>query len=221
MQIDAELLPTGWLWASRIIALVILVLAARAMDWRGLQKDPSTLHRFAACTVALLVLWSIRATVAEGPGLHILGVTTVTLVLGPVATLIATAIAEGVTGLGMKTQGALAASWLAGSVLPVVATELVRRLVRRKLPPDPFSFIFGVGFFGAVAATAAAHLGAYLMVGAPDAVWSGAVPSWPSFFLLIAFPEAFINGCVITLLVVYCPQRMAGYDAIYRHDRRR
>jgi len=52
-------------------------------------------------------------------------------------------------------------------------------------------------------------------------VWSGAVSSWLSFFLLIAFPEAFINGCVITMLAVYCPQRMVGYDSIYRHDRPR
>ncbi len=221
MQIDAELLPAGWLWTSRIIALVCVVLAGRGMDWKGLLRDSSTLHRFAACTVALLVLWSIRATVAQGPGLHILGVTTVTLVLGPAAALISTLIAESVTGLGMKADSALAASWLAGSVLPIATTELVRRLVRRRLPPDPFSFIFGAGFFGAVAATATAHLGTFLMVGAPDAVWSGAVPSWLSFFLLIAFPEAFINGCVITMLVVCCPQRMVGYDAIYRHDRPR
>ncbi|MGD8978160.1 MAG: energy-coupling factor ABC transporter permease, partial [Gammaproteobacteria bacterium] len=164
MQIDAELLSPGWLWACRVAATIAVALAARRLDWKALLQDAPTLHRFAACTVGLLVLWSIRATVAQGPGLHILGVTTVTLVLGPASAMIATLIAEAVTGLTMKTESALAASWLAGSVLPVVATDGIRRLVRRMLPHDPFSFIFGCGFFGAAAATVAAHIGAYLMV---------------------------------------------------------
>jgi uncharacterized membrane protein len=221
MQIDAELLSPGWLWACRVAATIAVALAARRLDWKALLQDAPTLHRFAACTVGLLVLWSIRATVAQGPGLHILGVTTVTLVLGPASAMIATLIAEAVTGLTMKTESALAASWLAGSVLPVVATDGIRRLVRRMLPHDPFSFIFGCGFFGAAAATVAAHIGAYLMVGAPDQIWSGAVPSSLGFLLLVAFPEAFINGAIITMLVVYCPQWLAGYDPVYDRGRRR
>ena len=81
MQIGAEFLSPGWLWACRVAATIAVALAARRLDWKALLQDAPTLHRFAACTVGLLVLWSIRATVAEGPGLHILGVTTVTLVL--------------------------------------------------------------------------------------------------------------------------------------------
>lgn len=221
MQIDADLITPAWLWATRLASLIVVVLAIRRLDWRVLVRHAPALHRFAACTVALLVLWSIRATVAQGPGLHVLGVTTVTLVLGPAAALIATLLAELVTGLAMDSQSALAASWLAGSVVPVAVTDGIRRLARRSLPRDPFSFIFGCGFFGAGAATAAAHLGAYLMVGAPDQIWPGAVPSPLGFMLLIAFPEAFINGCIITMLVVYCPQWLAGYDASYERGRRR
>ncbi|MGB5210153.1 MAG: energy-coupling factor ABC transporter permease [Gammaproteobacteria bacterium] len=220
MQIDADSLSLTWLWVCRLLTLVVAVWAAAGADWQALRRDPSALHRFAACIVALLVLWSIRATVAEGPGLHILGVTTVTLLLGPAMALMATLVAEIATSLGSSSDNAIAASWLAGAVLPVLATDVCRRLVLRCLPRDPFSFIFGCGFFGAALAAAAAYLGAFLMIGAPDQIWSGAVPSSAAFFLLVAFPEAFINGCLITLLVVYCPGRIAGYSAEYERRHR-
>lgn len=220
MQIDAESLSLAWLWACRLLALLVAARAALGVDWKGMLRDPSAVHRFAACVVAMMVLWSIQATVARGPGLHILGVTTVTLLLGPATALIATLLAETVTSLTSNSDNAVAASWLAGSVLPVLVTDGCRRVVRRYLPRDPFSFIFGCGFFGAALAAGMAHLGAFLMVGGPDQIWSGAVPSAAGFLLLIAFPEAFINGCLVTLLVVYCPQNMAGYDAGYERRRR-
>jgi uncharacterized membrane protein len=220
MQIDAESLSLVWLWTCRLLALLVAAGAAFSVDWRGMLRDPSAVHRFAACAVSMMVLWSIQATVAQGPGLHILGVTTVTLVLGPATALIATLVAEIVTSLTSGADHAIAASWLAGSVLPVLVTDGCRRVVRRWLPRDPFSFIFGCGFFAAALAASAAHLGAFLMVGGPDQIWSGAVPSAVGFLLLIAFPEAFINGCVVTLLIVYCPQRMVGYDADYERRRR-
>jgi uncharacterized membrane protein len=44
----------------------------------------------------------------------------------------------------------------------------------------------------------------------------GAVHSWGALLLLVGFPEAFINGAIVTLLVVYVPDRLAGYDTAYR-----
>jgi uncharacterized membrane protein len=220
MQIDPGAVSAAWLWLARLLALAIALWAAWCVPWRRLIGAPGEVHRFAACAVALMVLWTLRAQVSDGPGLHILGVTTVTLLLGPALALMATLIAQIVTGLTAEPGTAPAASWLVGSVLPVLVTEAVRRGVWRWLPPDPFVFIFGCAFLGAAISACAAHLGIALLLGAPATLWPGAVPSWPGFVLLIAFPEAFINGCVVTLLVVYWPEHLRGYAAGYEPRRR-
>lgn len=215
MQIDPGALPIAWLWVARVLALSVAAWAVWRLSWRSLAADAGETHRFAACAVALTVLWSVRAHVSDGPGLHILGVTTVTLLLGPARALAATLIAEAVTSLTANSPVAPAVSWLVGSVLPVLATEAVRHGVWRWLPRDPFSFIFGCGFLGAALAACVAHLASVLLLGAADTLWPGAVPSWLGFVMLVAFPEGFINGCVITVLVVYWPQHIRGYAAGY------
>jgi len=49
----------------------------------------------------------------------------------------------------------------------------------------------------------------------------GTMPTtWLGFVLLVAFPEAFINGCVVTLLVVYWPEHLRGYATGYETRRR-
>ena len=132
----------------------------------------------------------------------------------------ATLVAQIATSLIAEPVSATAASWLVGSVLPVFVTEGTRRAVWRWLPPDPFAFIFGCAFLGAAISACVAHLSVVLLLGAPATLWPGAVPSWPGFVLLIAFPEAFINGCVVTLLLVYWPEHLRGYAPGYEPRRR-
>ena len=103
MQIDPGTMPAAWLWAARVLALAIAVWAARQSGWRQFLTQPGETHRFAASAVALILLWSLRAHVSDGPGLHILGVTTVTLLLGPARALMATLIAQIVTSVTADT----------------------------------------------------------------------------------------------------------------------
>ncbi|UCC15034.1 MAG: hypothetical protein JSW21_03530, partial [Gammaproteobacteria bacterium] len=150
-----------------------------------------------------------------GPGLHVLGVTTVTLLTGLTPAFLITLLAQTVTSLLVGDVSGIAPSWVVSSLVPVLVTECWRRLVLRCLPADPFVFIFGSAFFGAAIAAASAHLLAMMLLGSPTEIWPGAGPAWPGFILLIAFPEAFINGTLITLLIVYCPDAVRGYASAY------
>jgi uncharacterized membrane protein len=218
MQIDSDNLSIATLAASGVATLGLAALAARRVRWRTLSQEPPAFHRSAICAVGLMVIWSIRTDVPVAPGLHVLGVTTVTLVLGVSPAALVTLLAQAVTGAIGGDLAGIPANWLASSAIPIALTELWRRLVLRLLPPDPFAFIFGSAFFGAAIAVAAAYLVA-LALGQSALFGAGAVPSWGAFLLLVGFPEAFINGTIITLLVVYVPDQLAGYDPVYQTRR--
>ncbi|KPK61613.1 MAG: hypothetical protein AMJ59_00980 [Gammaproteobacteria bacterium SG8_31] len=216
MQIDSAVLSQTVLMGSYGVALPLVGAFARRIGWRRLATSSSEFHLWAICAVGLMVLWSVRTGVTAGPALHVLGVTTVTLVLGVPAAALITFLAQGVTSFIANDVTGLPMNWLISSVVPITVTELWRRLTLRCLPHDPFAFIFGAAFFGAALAVAAAYLVGLAFVGEPGMFRAGAVPSWGAMLLLVGFPEAFINGAMVTLLVVYVPERLAGYDPAYR-----
>ena len=48
------------------LAVAVIIL----FPWRGLIREPRRFHVLAICTVSLMLLWSIRADVGDGHGLH-------------------------------------------------------------------------------------------------------------------------------------------------------
>jgi len=218
MQIASANVSMLALAGSGAATLLLAGAAGRRVRWRTLRRDPTAIHRWAICAISLMVLWSIRSDVPVAPGLHILGVTTVTLVLGVPSAALVTLLAQAVTGALSGDLASVPCNWLASAAIPIACTEAWRRLVLRMLPPDPFAFIFGSAFFGAALAAAVAWL-VIMLVGPPAMFGQGAVPSRGAFLLLVGFPEAFINGAIVTLLVVYVPDQLAGYDPAYRARR--
>jgi len=215
MQIDSAHLAPAIIWASWVLAFLLALACGRRIEWSRLAQQPD-FHIWAICTVSLMVLWSVRTGGSAGPALHVLGVTTVTLVLGVPTAALATLLAQFVTGVVSGDIAGAALNWLVSSVVPALVTEYWRRLMLRWLPPDPFAFIFGTAFFGAALAVAAAYMAGLAFLGEPEMFRAGAVPSWGALLLLVGFPEAFINGAIVTLLVVYVPDRISGYDRAYR-----
>jgi uncharacterized membrane protein len=84
---------------------------------------------------------------------------------------------------------------------------------RFRLPRNPFVFIFVCGFFGAGAAALATWLAAAGLL----AVTGQPLPSGPgaslwAFLPLVLFPEAFINGALASMFIVYRPEWVRLYD---------
>lgn len=222
MQFGADMLSGAILWPANVVAVALALFALKAGGLGRLRGDRVGLHLFAGSAVLLTVLWSLRAQVGDGPGLHALGVTTVTLLLGPARAALVTLVAQIVTGFLAGEAGAIAPSWLVGAVVPILITEAIRRLVWRRFPRDPFVFLFGCAFFGSALALMASYLLAFALIGGvgePGGIWTGAIPSLPAFLLMLGFSEGFINGTIVTMVLVLRPAWLVGYSQDYERPR--
>jgi uncharacterized membrane protein len=222
VQFFPGILDDALTWPA--VGLAALLLLACLPALRVIGGDSGRIHLLLGSAVSLAVLWLIRARLDPGLGLHVLGVTTVTMLLGWRLALVATALAE-VAALGLSVQGftspgALAIGWLVSGVVPASVTYGIARLARFHLPRNLFVYLFVCCFFGsalAVGGTWAAGLAALAVSGHPPPVAAG--DSLFAFLPLVLFPEAFINGALMTLLAVYRPDWVRLYDERWYLDR--
>jgi len=198
----------GWVLAAPIVAY-----AVRVAPWRRVT-DAETAHVWYGGIFCLIVLWSIRATIGDGFTFHLLGVSGLTLAVGPALALAGAAL---VLPIEIAVRGG---TWQNGGIafvtmaaVPVTVTTLLLRFAERRMAANLFVYLFVGAFFGAwlsyvVAALAGA---AVLALGASPS--AGTVfGEYAPYFLYLAFGEATLTGMVITLAVVYRPNWIATYD---------
>lgn len=205
--------PTSGLWLFALIYGSILLGALLRVPWHRLDAQKS-LSVFLGTTVALLVLWSIRADIGYGLEFHLLGVATVTLMFGWPLAILTVSLAQ----LGLTLNGAAAWSMypletLVHGVLPVFCAYAVLRASERWLPPHFFIYIFVCAFFGGALTMAISHLAAVASLLAEGAQ----APTHPGMHSalilpLMMLPEAFLNGMLMTLLVAYKPHWVMTFD---------
>ena len=206
MELDGQLFSPLFLWLSGGLYAVALLFALRMAPWERLRVS-GQLHVFLGTVVALIVLWHMRGQVQPGLTFHLLGVTTVTLMFGWSLALVAASLALFATCLntGFGWEG-FVMSVLPVALIPITLTQILLVLVRSWLPRHFFIYVLGNGFFtawlvGYVSGYAAINLlvmsGAYTMAELNATI----IP----FFPLMFFPEAILNGWIITILVLFCP----------------
>lgn len=212
MQFIVDVLPAGLSLACTVVAGLLLLTALPGL--RALRGHPERVHLLLGSAVALAVLWSIHARVDPGLALHVLGTPAVVLLLGWRLGMIAAALAAAALFVTGATDLASApAGWLLAAALPGSVAFTIAWLARFHLPRNPFVFIFVCAFFGSGAAVAATWLGGAAMLaasGQPSP--SGPGSSLLAFLPLVLFPEAFINGAVTSMLIVYRPGWVRLYD---------
>lgn len=212
MQILADVLSPGLGLACAVLAGVLMLVALPGL--RAMRGHPERLHLLFGSAVALAVLWSIRARVDPGLALHVLGTPAVVLLLGwRLGTLAAALAALGLLATGVTGPAGAPAGWLLSAALPGAVIATVARLARFHLPRNPFVFIFVCAFFGSGLAVVATWLGgAALLAASGQPSPSGPGSSLLAFLPLVLFPEAFINGAVMSMLIVYRPGWVRLYD---------
>jgi len=222
MQLAPELMGPDILWVSWLIAGLVLVLSFSPRALAGLGQVSARQHLVLGTAVALSVLWSVRATVDPGVGLHILGMTAAVLLLGWRYAIWAGLMAElAVSATGAPALAMVGPNWLLSAVVPATLTAGIARAVRQALPPNLFVFVFVCCFFGAGACVLAVHLIVAVLMGVTGMPGiQGAGVSLPAFLPLVIFPEAFINGAVMSLLVVFRPDWVRLFDSQWYLDGR-
>ncbi|GMQ90191.1 MAG: energy-coupling factor ABC transporter permease [Gammaproteobacteria bacterium] len=213
MQIPEGLLPQGWLLLADSAYAAVVIAALYLAPWQRFRQK-HLLNVYLGAGVALMVLWRIGAAFADGPGIHFLGITTVTLMFGWELAVLSAGLA--LLGIALSTAGGwqtFAVNALVTGALPAVISYAVYRIIDRALPNHIFVYIFLAAFAGAGAAMALSNF-AVIGVMTAAGIYPGEyivrefLPAAP----LTSLREAVLNGIVMTLLVFYRPQWVSTFD---------
>lgn len=207
--LSAETLDIGW-----AIYLPIVAWAIWRAPWLELVSDFRRQHLVFGTMLGLFLLWLVRRDFASGVSFHFIGMTAVTLLLDwPLAIIVGLVAQLGLCAIGRQDWAAIGVNGILLVLIPVVITELAAIFVERRQPQNLFVYIFCSGFFpAALAAVCSLLLGLGLL-------WMDGLfpmPPWIEDFIgylwLIMFPEAFINGTIVTGLVVFYPDWLETFN---------
>lgn len=221
MEIDGGLFSDtllGWLAG---LFVVVLGLAIRMAPWRRLANG-GQLNVFLGAVVALIVLWHMRGQIQPGLSFHLLGVTVITLMFGWSMAIIAASLALVAVSLnaGYGWQGYLI-SFLTVVLVPITLSQVSLVLVRSWLPKHFFVYVLGNGFLTAwIVGYASGYLAMHLLVLSGAYTMAELSLTIMPFFPLMFFPEALVNGWIITMLVAFYPAWVHSFsDEQYIHGK--
>ncbi|GAB3475135.1 energy-coupling factor ABC transporter permease [Azotobacter salinestris] len=213
-MIAADLLAPGTQSIGAGLYLGLMLYAVWRAPWLELFSDSRRQHLLFGTVLALFLLWLVRRDFVSGLSFHFIGMTAVTLLLDwPLAMLAGLAAQLGLLALGRQDLTALGINGLLLVAIPVSITEGCALLVERAQPRNLFVYIFCSGFFPAALSALACLLAGFAVL------WLDGryeMPPWLLDYLgylwLVMFPEAFINGAVISGLVVYYPEWLETFN---------
>lgn len=220
MSVSLQFIPH---WLSLLLWTVCAatcLLALRTADWRALRQVPARVHLVLGGVLFCVLLWSLSVRVIEGLSLHLLGMTTLTLILGWRFAILAGTLALVIHALLTSLPtGALAAAWLLTVAVPATVSRGLVYLLRRVRSRNLFIYMLGAGFGGGLLSAFAVAVAALLLLLAMGrGAWAAeALANWP-LLPLIMFPEGFINGMVVTTLTVFYPDAVKTFDDRYYLD---
>ncbi|AVI63637.1 energy-coupling factor ABC transporter permease [Halomonas sp. GFAJ-1] len=198
-----------------LIAFGVLAWVAWQRPWHVLNSDVALQHRWLAATLAVMLMWQLRAQAVDWLTLHLVFTVLMTLVFRiPLALLSNAMINIAMVVIGRNDWVLWGANVLVTGIMPAFIIGVVWRLVDRRLPDNLMVFMFACGFFGAALATLGAGLTAVLLIVAagtdPEAVYLA--QEYARFLPLLMPSEAFLTGMLLSILLVYHPSWVATFN---------
>lgn len=208
------LTPTQGVLALVLYASVVLWALCR-VPWIELLADNRRQHLLFGSMFVLAVLWLVRRDFDNGLTFHFIGLTAVTLLINWQLAIIAGTLAQvGMLVIGWDDAAAFGVNGILRVLLPVAVTLLISRGLERFKPTNLFMYIFISGFFAAGAAAVVTILaGMGILAWSDQLTMPAGMLEVFGYLLLVAFPEAFINGTVIAGLVVFYPDWLDTFDS--------
>ncbi|MFP4616080.1 MAG: energy-coupling factor ABC transporter permease [Thiohalorhabdus sp.] len=216
MDLPDGLIPTSWVLGSHLLFAFLLAGLVRMAPWRNLAARPDLALVFAGFLAGVVFLWTARAGIPQNPGLnlHLLGATILTLAFGwPLALMGLIIVLLITTFLGNSGWETFSLNALLLAGIPVLVAAGVHQFVHRRLPNHPFVYIFVSAFLGGALTMAvlAAVSGAVLSLSGTYGM-EALVREYLRYFPLLMFPEAFLTGGILAILVVYRPEWVVTFD---------
>jgi len=213
MNFPSGLFPDAWAYAAWLPLAAVWFWCWRTAPWQRLTEE-GQFNVWLGTIVALMLTWSLKAGVQPGLNLHLLGVTCATLMFGRQLAIVALSLVlAAVTLNGGAGWQAYALNALVMAVLPSFVAYAILRLTERWLPANFFIYIFVAAFFGAsLTALATGFASTLLLAAAGIYPFDALLAEYYPYFLLLGFSEAWLNGALLTLMVVYFPAWVATFD---------
>ncbi len=217
MIVAPHLIPIWLNVAAGLVMLTCVAAAAFTAPWPALWAAPERQHVLLGGLLALLLLWLLTLRVTDGIWIHLLGVTSLTLIVGWRFTIVGATLVL-LVYLGLQPQSLMAAplAWLFSVLIPATTTRLLAHLLRRYGLRNLFVYMLGAGFGGgllSVLVLALVALPTFWLIGQP--AWVARAFDNPAFILLLMFPEGFINGMLVTAFTVFYPDVVKTFDDDY------
>lgn len=208
-MLPLKVIISAWIiWA---IFLFIALVKIRK-KWRGMQ--PVAVHLFFATVIILTLLAMMRVGTARGLDIHLLGLTSATLMMRQHLALLASVFSHLLLWiLGRQALLTFGIDGVTEGIIPIYTTVIFAQLLRRFLAPNPFIFTLGAGFFGGILSLSATMLATALLLWTTglhpwDVVWH----KYLEFLPVIIYPEGFVNGVFTTAMVAFYPNLLAEFD---------
>lgn len=214
MSIVPELLPLWLLWGALFPTAILLIWAAWRTNWQALRVQPPLQHVFYVTCLVLVVLWSIRAGISSGLGIHFMGLTAATLLMGWSLALLAGALSLlFVCFLGLEAFSSFGVNYLVSVALPICTSYLVLKWIQRVLPANPFIYIFVCGFFNGAFAIFCVAVTTSLLLGLTQVYsWDEVYHNYFMYVPLMLFPEAFVNGMFVAGIIGTKPELLSSFN---------
>ncbi|MCW9025400.1 MAG: energy-coupling factor ABC transporter permease [Gammaproteobacteria bacterium] len=213
MNYPYGLLPDSWLWTATIIYLMVLIPVLIHLPWKQMA-EPGKLHVFLGTCVGLMVLWNMSATFLPGLDYHFLGTTLLTLMFGWRQAFLAINLIL----LSMILGGH--ADWQTHSInalimglLPIAIAQSIFNFADRKMVNNFFIYVLFNGFFGAALTMCLLLLSSSCLLLLGD-IYTLELLNYKfyPYLPLLMFPEAFITGMLITIMVAMTPGWVSTFD---------
>jgi uncharacterized membrane protein len=214
MLVESELLGAGVRIVTGVLAAVTLGLAAISAPWRVWLDDRERQWVWLLSLALLVGVWSMKAGITPGLSVRFLLVTSLTLMHGWQLAVIGAALVLGVLSFtGQADWGAYGANLLCMAVVPALVTAWLHEVVHARLPHNYFIYFFVTVFLGSAIAYNLAGLvriALLAMSGSLEAAHAG--PEYFAILPFMSFGEAFVNGMVMAMAVVYRPKWVMSFD---------
>ena len=198
-----------------LLSLGVIVWCLCLRPWRPLLEDTALQHRWMAATLAIMLMWQLRAQAVDWLTLHLVFTVLMTLVFKmPLALISNVMINVAMVAIGRNDWSLMGANVLVTGIVPATVTGFVWRIVDRRLPDNLMVFVFACGFFGTALATLGGGLSAVALIIVagtdPEAVYLA--QEYARFLPLLMPSEAFITGMLLSILLVYHPSWVATFN---------
>lgn len=204
MNIPFGVLATGWSISLWVMAVLVLLWALKTAPWHKVKGDAVAQRVFGVTAILIYAIWSVKASIGPGLGFHFLGATVVTLMFGwQFALLLFALVIAVLTQMGGAGWDAWGANLMTLAAVPVAVTWVALLLSYRHLPRHFFVYTFLNAFLvGALSMIVSVLVLSVVLVWGDVISWARLSYQFLPMLPMMAAPEAFLNGFIMTILIV-------------------